>query len=43
MTYSKLGNIKGPQGRRGLNMTGNTTPPQRWVRMCWKAICGSTP
>ena len=27
MTYSKLGNIKGPQGRRGLNMTGNTTPP----------------
>ena len=28
MTYSKLGNIKGPQGRRGLNMTGGaTTPP----------------
>ena len=28
MTYSKLGNIKGPQGRRGLNMTGDaTTPP----------------
>lgn len=28
MAYSKLGNIKGPQGRRGLNMTGGaTTPP----------------
>ena len=27
MTYSKLGNIKGPQGRRGLNMTGGATPP----------------
>ena len=28
MTYSKLGNIKSPQGRRGLNMTGGaTTPP----------------
>ena len=28
MTYSKLGNIKGPQGRRGINMTGGaTTPP----------------
>ena len=27
MTYSKLGNIKGPQGRRGINMTGNATPP----------------
>ena len=27
MAYSKLGNIKGPQGRRGLNMTGGTTTP----------------
>ena len=27
MTYSKLGNIKGPQGRRGINMTGGTTTP----------------
>ena len=27
MAYSKLGNIKGPQGSRGLNMTGGTTPP----------------
>ena len=27
MTYSKPGNIKGPQGSRGLNMTGNATPP----------------